>query len=327
MGRPVPLAMLLALPTAMGVVGATSVDLTTHPLSIAEDAQSQPLPMETLRRLFANKSVALLLIGDAFRLGVGGQNDTPCHIGSYESQREASMSYMTNVVRPLLALGATVEVVYTFPKCTLFSDTRVLRSAMREWFSPYVTRSWTTRSDDMDDGWRKGHRVLLSRMEARNASFDYVLQSRHDLFIERPITTWPADFTKVLFEMECRKTCGGSCRCGTLQKRFLECDDALCTKDHMMWTPRRHYGAIDDLMQRSFGTHSYAHHFIQFLLRAGRVHTSDVSYMFPPECSREGSFGNAFQTDLMCNQDNAYRPTRRGNGRTISIPREEPDEL
>ena len=127
--------------------------------------------------------------------------------------------------------------------------------------------------------------------------------------------------------MECRKSCGGNCHCGTVQKHFLECDGGLCTKDHLMWTPRKYYDAIDDLMQRSFGTHAYAHHFIQFLLRAGRVHTSDVGYMFPPECSREGSYGNAFQTDLMCNQNNAYRPMRSGGGSIVSLPRVEPDEL
>jgi hypothetical protein len=321
------LALVLVLGPAQAVVSDPPVDQTTHPLSIAEDPQSQPLPLSTLRTLFANKSVALLLVGDAFRKGGGGKNDTPCHVRSYESQREASLSYVTNVIRPLVALGATVEVVYTFPRCDSFSDTRTMRSAMHDWFAPYVTRSWTTRTDDMDDGWRKGYRVLRSRVEVRNESFDYVLQGRHDVLVERPITTWPADFSKVLFEMECRKTCGGGCHCGTLQKRFLECDSGLCTKDHLMWTPRKHHAAVDELMQRSFGTRAYAHHFVQFLLTAGRVDATEVSYLFPSECSREGNYGNAFQTDLMCNQNSAYRPTRKGDGQPVSLPREEPDEL
>ena len=59
--------------------------------------------------------VAVLLIGDAFRSRHGGESR--CNVNSTTAQREASLSYVERVIEPLEALGANVDVIFTFPRC------------------------------------------------------------------------------------------------------------------------------------------------------------------------------------------------------------------
>ena len=296
--------------------------MTHAPLSVGEDPLSQPLRADQQRRLFEGKSVAVLLLGEAFRSGAGGRNDTSCTETSINAQKEASISYVDNVLKPLEALGALVEVVLTFSACNTSERTRRLRSILVGWMRPYVKRAWTVRSWSMDDGWRKAYRMLSARVRQRGVEFDYILHGRHDIYIERPITTWPSNFSQMLFEQECRLGCGGGCKCGTIQRKFLECENGVCVKDHLMWTPRKHYALLNELMQLSFSNagSGYAHRFRMLMLGTGRIHEDETGYLFPPECSREGSFGNAFQTRLMCDQYAAYRPARPRVGLPVALP-------
>ena len=68
------------------------------------------------RSALLNKTVLLLLLGDAFR---SGNNDagTPCNHSSLPGQREASMSFVRNVIAPFEAHGARVRVLLVQNEC------------------------------------------------------------------------------------------------------------------------------------------------------------------------------------------------------------------
>ena len=309
--------------------GTVFQTMARRALRVEEDPNSQALVSSELSAILHNQSVAILLLGDAFRSLA--DNYTPCDVRSVEAQREATESHLNNIVRPLARLGARVEVVLTFPRCRTAELTQRLRDRLVGWLSPWVSRVWTIRSRSMDDGWRKAYRVLQTRtrLSRDGEPFDFVLQARHDVLIERPIDTWPADFRRMLFEQECVLSCKG-CVCGTTQPRFLPaCLRGRCVKDHLMWTPRKHMPLVYDLMQRSFSAvgGAYAHQFNLHMLRTGRIQGDEIGYMFPPECSRPGSFGSAFQTLLMCNQYAAYRPSRGQSHGRVALPRDDADEL
>ena len=158
-----------------------------------ESAPSRPLPLPTvqypptLSDAFANRTVALLLLGEAFRSGSGGERDTPCQVSSINAQHEATQSYLHNVIRPLERLGARAEVLFTFPWCGNASTTRQLRGVLEAWLAPHVVHTHTERSPHFDGAWAMAYRMLLRHMDRRAAPYDYVLHARHDLYIDVPI--------------------------------------------------------------------------------------------------------------------------------------------
>ena len=182
--------------------------------------------------------VAILLVGDAFRsIKDHGATGRVCDSSSIDAQREASVSYVDRVAHPLEALGATVDVIMTFPMCATRNESgprhdqaaggiceggavcKELSRRMRDWFSPRRVVSHAIRSKTLADGWLQAHRFLKRHMSASNVTYDYVLQSRHDLRINRDITGWRANLSKLVFEESCVDCTygpegrGGSCQC------------------------------------------------------------------------------------------------------------------
>ena len=181
-----------------------------------------------LRSQFARARVGLLLVGQAFRSGVGGERDQPCNEASFDLQHEASHSYIVNVIRPLERLGASIEVIFTFPECNVSGKTERLHTTMRGWFSAWTVHSRVVPATGIDASWAHGYDILAgsaagAEQHGTSASslaralrrYDYVLHGRHDLFLDQPLVAWPANFSRLSFEQECMVTSRGGCLCGT----------------------------------------------------------------------------------------------------------------
>ena len=107
-----------------------------------------------------------------------------------------------------------------------------------------------------------------------------VAQARHDLYISQPITRWPTtrSLDHLLFEQECvqcesrndatGEVTGRSCACGrgrnlNRQRQELHrigvrgCSREVqtCSRDHLLWTPRRHLPLIARLAREGQGGH------------------------------------------------------------------------
>jgi hypothetical protein len=139
-----------------------------------------------LAALLSSARVALLLIGEAFRsgLGRGSADDLPCNASSMSDQWSAAKSYRRNVIEPLVAHGATVDVLFTFPRCPVANDSHHLMLQVRQWFEPHVVAQRLVRSSDLGDGWRHGYRLL--RAHYGDNPPDFVLQARVRAPARRP---------------------------------------------------------------------------------------------------------------------------------------------
>ena len=79
--------------------------------------------------------MAVLLTGQAFRTPKAKSTDQSgtCVSASYEAQRAASQSVLTQVILPLEARGALVEVLYTFPPCGRSAVGATMLAALDAW--------------------------------------------------------------------------------------------------------------------------------------------------------------------------------------------------
>jgi len=265
-----------------------------------------PLDPQALPHIFFNRSVAILLLGEAFRSGKGGSRDLPCNRASVNAQHEATISYVRNVAEPLELLGASVQVLFTFPLCSMPDLTSELRALLETWLAPRVAGFVTIRSPHFDASWANAYKLLSDHMRRRGEEYDFVLHARHDQQIEHRITEWPANFSNLLFEQECRHCSEPpGCICGSLSEsgsvpRCTGLITGVCTADHLMWIPRRFLGRVSKAAQAQVSTigKGHQHRFVHTVLgsRGGKhdgwpaqlYKTGDqreISFMFPPTCT------------------------------------------
>ena len=190
------------------------------------------------------RHVAILILGEAFRSGLGGGNDRPCNMSRYSlnGQRDASASIVQNLIKPLEAAGANVSLLFTVPQ--VCSDTQV--RTLVQWLGVCGNRVVHHRVSSLDgcEGWTHGYRLLQKHRQ--HAPVDFVMQTRHDIHIDTAWSDWPlsgfsypqeqpwgqgrwkneshpprVSWESVLFEQECR-SCnnkandGNSCGCSLL---------------------------------------------------------------------------------------------------------------
>ena len=145
--------------------------------------------------VFASKSVALLLIGQTFRSAVLQHRTRYCDDSSASllGQADAVAGFRSQVIEPLLAAGAEVEVLFTFPRCG--SEKPALLGNFSQWLAPHAVAHKVVDSQDLTHGWRLGHLLLTERLRWRKSArlrpYDYVLQARSDLKLDASILTWP----------------------------------------------------------------------------------------------------------------------------------------
>ena len=158
---------------------------------------------EDFTRTVRNATVAVLLLGRAFRTGIGGLLDMSCLSSSIQGQRLATMSWRMNVIDPLVSAHANVEIYFSFPRCANSTNQARLWGLMMQWLQPHVRGSWIVHSRGIAHGWRLGYEGLMKQNGWQR--FDYVLHGRHDLHIGLPISAWPAfpSWRAWLFEQFC----------------------------------------------------------------------------------------------------------------------------
>ncbi len=147
---------------------------------------------------FTGKAVALLLLGHTFR-SVGDKPEGGLRkfcdgsTVSVAGQKEACSAYKKQVLEPLKAAGAEIEVLFTFPHCGSL-HTELIR-LFSKWLSPHVAAHKVADSRHMRHGWMIGYSLLGERMRARAVArlrpFDYILQARSDVMLDASILTWP----------------------------------------------------------------------------------------------------------------------------------------
>ena len=282
-----------------------------------------------------NRAVALLLTGHAFRTGgrTGGQ---ACNFSKVvvAGQHNATLSHISSLIRPLEAHGAQVHVLCVINRCSQPQVNRSLEVGQHfvSWYReaakipPDRIRTTVVDSPTFGDGIKGAYAFLRHTEAARRLPFDYVLQVRHDIALERPISEWPANFSKLLFEQQC-VDCDNSCMCCgredtiKLRKR-ADCD--ICAADHLLWAPAR----FVPLLHRAIvGRATVGHGLIQDVLKHEAAKARDqkrgharwldpqheVGFMFPHQdaCrTREEGGSNFFPMDLPCTELAAYRPLR-----------------
>ena len=136
----------------------------------------------------------MVLIGEVFRSGVGGPTDNPCNTSqaSVAGQQEASLSICSHLVAALESSGASVDVLFTFPDSCPATQLRTLAS----WLGPNVVahRLVNATRDGRGNacaGWAFGYNLLRQYGEWSGVRHDFVLQARHDIYIDAPLSTWP----------------------------------------------------------------------------------------------------------------------------------------
>ena len=155
-----------------------------------------------------DRAIALLIIGESFR---SPQTRAPCTSASIDAQREASRSYMKQVVHPLQAQGNRVDLFMTLPNCT----DKKLTSRMLRWLP--ASKHAIIQSTSMKHGWRAGYSLVQEHMKTTKASYDFIFQGRHDILVADSILTWPSlnsNASRLLFEKEARY-CRGGCNMGS----------------------------------------------------------------------------------------------------------------
>ena len=268
--------------------------------------------------LLFNHTVLLLVLGDAFRTG-GRTGGTPCNLSktSIEGQREATATHVHNLVNPMRESGATVSVLLIINRCpreTAHFQNDVQRTLL-SWYDEMKVDSVESKlanSPHIEYGWRIAHAYARRFMRA-NGKYDFLLQVRHDVALERPIDQWPGDLSRLSFERACFD-CGGSCTCNgyeDLQYHSLNRKCEICHADHILWVPNKYI----DTVQRAIILRGAAGH---DLLSNILVHEpkalpiKDVGFLFPQECEM-------FPIDINCGEIGAYRPLRI-NRETGNLP-------
>lgn len=266
----------------------------------------------------ANKRVAVVLIGQSFRSGIGSGNtqtgDKPCNSTSFDSQREAYKSVRKNIVDVFEQCGAKVYlIVVSLKECRKMTLSIV----------PYIFKRPNTvfiNWDSMDQGAERAYNFVK-----QTRSYDYVLTLRQDIYISQPISKFPVtkSWRNILFEQICPEY-PGNCAC-----RFnntLEKGNSICTKDHMWWAPFHYYtrigygaghGMLVDAMRivnkKYIGflfPHDYCQQFVNALPTEPDQKTKNATYSW---YKMSQQFGDSY-FHLLCIQEFAYRPMRRYSG-------------
>ena len=272
---------------------------------------------DALASIVRASRVALLLTGEAFRSAAPCVRPPcerlPCNASSTAEQHDAAASYVRNVIRPLVQRNATVDVVLTFPHC---SDGGHLLTKYLRWFAPHVVAHHTIASAHMGDGIRQAHELLLAHYRRVGSGLpDYVLQGRHDIYIEAPLPLWPANFSKLSFERLCAD-CDGGCGCNgrdyRVQMQRTRADCRACHGDKLLWMPRHSIRTVTaaigeegdyghDLIYRVLGTATGSDKQTRAQRWAPAAASDAFGYLFPEECGE-------FPIQLICNEFGAYRP-------------------
>ena len=238
---------------------------------------------------FAGRRVALLLVGQAFR----GYNQSACDgsAPSIHEQREIATLYVKHVCEPLEALGATVEVLFTFPTCKARELRHNLSKSLKSVYGHRVVATRFVDSHGHGDGLAHAHHMLSHHVAGLAAAhraarqtnakakaaqggggwhYDFVLSSRHDLAVTKPLTLWPANFSRLNFEQQCWICCAGSfcqggCACGRDHRYLVEhvrpsadgksscipasCAAKMCVADKMVWMPWRYFALVTQTIE------------------------------------------------------------------------------
>jgi len=145
---------------------------------------------------FQGKDFALLLVGGAYRSAtpIKSLGFAPCISSSNAAQEEVVAGYRQNVLEPLVLAGARTEVLLTFPRCT-DEAAQLLGQYLDLWPRAAVGAHRVVESNSHSHGVRLGYELLKERRAERARlgmpPYDYVLQGRNDVLVDRGIFTWP----------------------------------------------------------------------------------------------------------------------------------------
>lgn len=244
----------------------------------------------------------MLITGEPFRSGLGHDADVPCNVTSLRPQGEASRSIVHSILDPLAEMGAGVRVIATYPRSC------VLAAHLSKWYSSYPLKMDPIASADMCDGWRHAYAAI----EPEVATCDYIMQLRHDIVMDYPISRWNFNASRIQFERECTECAvmidgqlGGSCMCGStpaaVRRHHRRCDGS-CVADHMLWSPGTQWHVLDDVVRRQ----RVCGHALAEQLRTS-FPSVEYGYLFPQTCTEESQ---SRMPTLLCNEKAAYRPRR-----------------
>eukprot|EP00966_Prymnesium_polylepis_P126927 2935534-Prymnesium_polylepis.1 len=124
------------------VLAADQASLTDPTVRASFSARAAAAMRDRLAPYVAGRSVALLLTGEAFRSARGGRGDAPCNTSSVDAQREATESYVRQIVLPLELAGASVEVLFVFPRCSSERRTNRLAQMLVGWLGRERVHQW-----------------------------------------------------------------------------------------------------------------------------------------------------------------------------------------
>ena len=282
----------------------------------AETAAAPGAPSS--RSLFDGARVAVLLTGQAFRTAKRKSVDPSgvCVNASYEAQRTASQSIVTNVIEPLEDLGANVEILYTFPSCDTFLHrglTTLLQKALDGWLGVHrVVSRRVVQSRNVGHSWQQAFMLLAEHMSLQRPrrDYDFVFSVRHDLQLLKPLTNWSANLSKLNFLGEFHPDAEDGAvtlDCEPDSEALIDkCTGTLCwcapkAQDKLLWVPRSMLPSVlkhlvhDDWEHpvnhrrgdSSFNPHYFVQHYLYAMdrLRDHRFHGAVLVNASCPEVS------------------------------------------
>lgn len=242
--------------------------------------------------LLTNTSIAILVIGEAFR---SSYTRLPCTLESIGPQKEATISYVKNVFTPL-SLKNKVDMFYTMSKCT----NPIFFKRMRFWMPPNSHNVQVT-SRSFASGWKMGYKLIQKHMKETGSDYDFIFQGRHDIMVPTSIIHWPSNFRHLLFEQEGRYCRSGCSFGGFLKHQIDRCGNSrICSADRFAWIPRKYFDVFflvsnDDRPNEQSGYNEWGHLFLENFNR------SEYGFLFP-DCGK-------FASQLACDHVALYRPS------------------
>lgn len=250
---------------------------------------------------FGGARVAVLLTGQAFRAvkRFGGDVAGFCVNASFGAQEAASRSVLSQVIAPLEASGAKVDVLFTFPRCEDAVSGSALLRALRAWFGARVAAHRVVESRNVGHSWQLAYMLLGDHMRRQRASYDFVLSLRHDLELLQKLTAWPANLARMLFfdrggvRLDCSAPAADGCR---------RAQASPCCRpkvhDRMLWVPQRHLRLAlrmlahdDQPADADFNPHYLVERFLRI-----------------PAAVRDSEYHEHVLTNGSCTSDGLYRP-------------------
>lgn len=197
---------------------------------------------------FSGSRIAVLLTGQAFRDAKDGNSERKaryCVNASFEAQHVASRSLLSNVIEPLEAHGATVEVLLTFVSCKNSELNHFFLPTLKAWFEGRVVAHRLVHGiRDVGHSWQVAYVLLKAHLGKQVGSFDFVFSVRHDMELLHNILHFPANFSKLLFLSER----------GSHEGVRVHCDPwrAACqpkVDDKLLWVPHALLPAVLDVLE------------------------------------------------------------------------------